>query len=77
MVWQQDSGCDMPTNVTARQISGIMGLLNILHHDEVLGFSFNYMHIASCYEVMKAASHAVQKTTCFMMLKYKLTKCFL
>lgn len=62
MAWQQDSCCDIPTNVKERGNSGIMGLLNILHHDEVLVFSFNNMHTANCYEVMKAVSHAVQQT---------------
>lgn len=38
MAWQQDICCDMPTNVTGRGNSGIMGLLDILHHDEVFIF---------------------------------------
>lgn len=73
MARQQDSCCDMPTNMTGKGNSGIMGLLNISYHAEVLVFSVNNMHIVTCYEVMQAVSNAVQKTTCFMTLKYKLS----
>lgn len=73
MARQWDSCCDMPTNMTGKGNSGIMGLLNILYHDEVLAFSVNNMHTAICYEVMKAVSNTVQKTTCFIILKYKLS----
>lgn len=67
----------MPTDVRGGGNSGIMALLNILQHNEVSVFSFNNMRIASCYEVTKAASRAVQKTTCSMMVTHKLRKWFL